>query len=168
MTSKRLAAPSAAPGAVFPERPPRMDMQNFIYLNRPGHATAIARLPRRRRLHPGHRRYPRGLEPQRTGKPALPGFDGGPFDVDLQAVIADRGFSIDDQGKPPEFVLEVASVRTARNDYTTKRDRYASYGVSEYWRFDPSDPALPRAQRRYPEPLAGDALVDASWKRNCA
>ena len=32
------------------------------------------------------------------------------------------------QGKPPDFVLEVASPSTARNDETVKRDIYARYG----------------------------------------
>ena len=39
----------------------------------------------------------------------------------------------------PEFVLEVASVHTADRDDTEKRIGYANYGVSEYWRFDPTD-----------------------------
>ena len=43
------------------------------------------------------------------------------FDVDTAAAIAQRGFGIDDRGKPPDFVLEVASLNTPLNDYTIKR-----------------------------------------------
>ena len=41
------------------------------------------------------------------------------------------------EGKPPDFVLEVASPNTWREDATVKRDTYAEMGVTEYWRFDP-------------------------------
>ena len=41
-------------------------------------------------------------------------------------------------GKPPDFVLEVASESTASNDTGDKRDLYARMGVAEYWRFDAS------------------------------
>ena len=60
------------------------------------------------------------------------------FDVDPAAAIARRGYSIEERGKPLEFVLEVASVNTARNDDTRKREGYAAYGIPEYWRFDPT------------------------------
>ena len=42
------------------------------------------------------------------------------------------------EGKPPDFVLEVASPSTWRIDATEKRDTYAAMGVTEYWRFDPN------------------------------
>ena len=40
------------------------------------------------------------------------------------------------EGKPPDFVLEIASPSTWRRDATEKRDTYAGMGVAEYWRFD--------------------------------
>lgn len=49
-----------------------------------------------------------------------------------------NGYVIDEVGKPPDFVLEIASPSTGRRDYTIKRDGYARLGVGEYWRFDPS------------------------------
>ena len=53
------------------------------------------------------------------------------------AAILDRnGYVIEEVGKPPDFVLEIASESTGRADYTSKRDAYAGYGVGEYWRFD--------------------------------
>ena len=47
-----------------------------------------------------------------------------------------NGYTISEHGKPPDFVLEVASASTGRRDYTEKRARYAALGVPEYWRFD--------------------------------
>ena len=40
-------------------------------------------------------------------------------------------------GKPPDWVLEVASSSTGAEDVGRKRDLYARIGVPEYWRFDP-------------------------------
>ncbi len=68
-------------------------------------------------------------------------------------VSIQNGYIIDEVGKPPDFVLEVASPRTGRADYTTKREGYARLGVVEYWRFDPS------GGEYHDQPLAGDLLV---------
>ena len=80
------------------------------------------------------------------------------FGVDHAGVIGQRGYSIEEQGKPPDFVLEVASVTTGQNDYTQKRDDYAAFGVPEYWRFDPS------GGEYHDAPLAGDHLVDGVYQ----
>ena len=69
-----------------------------------------------------------------------------------------NGYVIDEVGKPPDFVLEVASPSTGRADYTTKRDGYARLGVVEYWRFDPS------GGEYHDQPLAGDLLVDGAYQ----
>ena len=58
------------------------------------------------------------------------------FGVDAAAILDRNGYVIDEVGKPPDFVLEIASESTGRADYTSKRDAYAGYGVGEYWRFD--------------------------------
>jgi Uma2 family endonuclease len=58
------------------------------------------------------------------------------FGVDPGAIMDRNGYVIDEVGKPPDFVLEIASESTGRADYTAKRDIYAGYGVREYWRFD--------------------------------
>ena len=64
-----------------------------------------------------------------------------------------NGYVISEIGKPPDFVLEVASKSTGRRDYIAKRATYARYRVSEYWRFD-------RTGGQYHDaPLAGDRLV---------
>ena len=79
------------------------------------------------------------------------------FDVDPAANIARNGYLIPEQGKPPDFVLEVASASTARRDETVKREAYAAMGVPEYWRFDPT------GGRQYETRLAGDRLVDGVY-----
>ena len=67
-------------------------------------------------------------------------------------------------GKPPDFVLEVASPSTARNDETTKRDIYANMGVPEYWRYDPSGLIDPNQRPLYAVPLIGEILVDGAYQ----
>ena len=69
-----------------------------------------------------------------------------------------NGYVISEIGRPPDFVLEVASPSTGVRDYTTKRDDYARLGVKEYWRFDPSGGAWHDA------PLAGDSLVAGTYQ----
>ena len=46
-------------------------------------------------------------------------------------------YKIWEEGKPPDFVLEVASPSTADNDARHKAREYAGIGVREYWRLDP-------------------------------
>ena len=75
------------------------------------------------------------------------------FGVDPGAIVARNGYVISEVGKPPDFVLEVASRSTGRRDYTVKRDGYAAYGVREYWRFDHTGGEFHGAA------LAGDTLV---------
>ena len=58
------------------------------------------------------------------------------------------------EGKAPDFVLEVASDSTWREDAGRKRDLYAQIGVAEYWRFDPT----PDSHLIQP-PLIGERLV---------
>ena len=43
-----------------------------------------------------------------------------------------------EEGKGPDFVLEVASKSTWREDLGPKRDIYARLGVKEYWMYDPT------------------------------
>ena len=77
---------------------------------------------------------------------------------DPQRVILRNGYVISEVGKPPDLVLEVGSPSTGRNDYTTKRETYAEYGVREYWRFDPS------GGKNHDAPLAADTLVDGKYE----
>ena len=66
------------------------------------------------------------------------------FGVDPVAIVSRNGYVIQHAGKPPDFVLEVASISTGRRDYTVKRVGYAGYGVREYWRFRPHRRTVPR------------------------
>ena len=80
------------------------------------------------------------------------------FGVEPKAIIARNGYVISEVGKPPEFVLEIASETTASRDETIKREGYAEMGVSEYWRFDGSGKGL------YSRTLSGDRLVRDAYE----
>ena len=55
-----------------------------------------------------------------------------------------RSYYVWEEGKPPDWVLEVASPRTQAEDRGSKRRRYAGIGVPEYWLFDPTGDVYPR------------------------
>ena len=63
---------------------------------------------------------------------------------DLQVVFGaeyrpNRGsYRIWEEGKAPDFVLEVASPSTAKHDAEHKAREYSRIGVREYWRLDPA------------------------------
>lgn len=81
------------------------------------------------------------------------------FGVRPDAIRFRNGYEILEVGKPPEFVLEVASESTGARDYTVKRDIYERFGVSEYWRFDSTGGDYHDA------PLAFDLLVDGEYRQ---
>ena len=74
------------------------------------------------------------------------------FGINAQAYRARAHYVIDEQGKPPDFVMEIASESTAEVDTGPKRDDYAALGIPEYWRFDSSG-------EYYKTTLAGDRLA---------
>ena len=74
------------------------------------------------------------------------------FDVDPALYEASNGYIIDEQGKPPDFVLEIASRHTGHVDIDEKRKAYEGLRISEYWRFDETG-------RYHGTRLAGDRLV---------
>ena len=158
MTSKPVSrTPATQPAGQFPEFPPRDDMQNPIYLHDPGHQAALRR-------HFGAPdttvilgEVPVGWNPSQRQGLLIPDLLAA-FNVDRARVIARRGYAIEEQGKPPDFVLEIASPTTGRTDYTEKRTGYAAYGIPEYWRFDPSGGQYHEAH------LAGDRLIDGQYQ----
>ena len=79
------------------------------------------------------------------------------FNVDPETYHRRRAYVIADQGKPPDFVMEVASPSTRRIDATHKRNDYASLGIPEYWRFDET------IGGRLPK-LAGDRLANGRYE----
>ena len=81
------------------------------------------------------------------------------FGIDQEKVDVANGYVIEEVGKPPDLVLEVASASTGQNDYTEKRITYANLAVPEYWRFDYTGGAYHDA------PLAGDRLSETGLYR---
>ena len=78
------------------------------------------------------------------------------FGVDPEAYAANNGYVVSEQGKAPDWVLEVASASTGRIDVTEKRDDYAWLGIGEYWRFDETG-------EHHGTRLAGDRLVEGAY-----
>ena len=79
------------------------------------------------------------------------------FGVDPAAYRRRNAYVISDQGKPPDFVMEIASPSTGRIDATTKRNDYAALMIPEYWRFDETGES-------HGTRLAGDTLVDGRYE----
>ena len=90
-------------------------------------------------------------------------------------ILASNGYVINEIGKAPDFVLEIASESTGRRDYVEKPGIYANFGVREYWRFDHTGGQYHNAA------LAGDRMIagryqpipirvgiDGVWRGYCA
>ena len=78
------------------------------------------------------------------------------FDVYPAAYRRSNAYIISEQGKPPDFVLEIASRRTGGEDTGPKLRDYAALGIREYWRFDETG-------RYHGTRLAGERLVDGEY-----
>ena len=141
----------------FPDFPPRDDMQNSLHLDDPAHQATLVE-------HFGMHDTTLIL----SEIPVRPTPGGHPgvripdlliaFGVERTQAVEQNGYSIRDLGKPPDFVLEIASSRTAENDYTHKRVDYAGFEIPEYWRFDPT------GGQRYDAPLAGGRLTNGTYQ----
>ena len=78
-----------------------------------------------------------------------------------------RTYLLWQEGKAPDFVMEVSSPSTWRADQGSKRDTYAKMGVPEYWLHDPTgDYLAPRLQgfrlvdgQYAPIPVRGDGAL---------
>jgi Uma2 family endonuclease len=68
-----------------------------------------------------------------------------------------RIYKLWEEGKAPDFVLEVTSKSTVAEDQGTKRGLYAFLGVKEYWQYDPTQDYLD-------PPLQGFELVGANYR----
>ena len=142
----------------FPDFPPREDMQNPLHLSKPA---IIAALDfhfegSETTLVLGEVPVAMNVQQTRAGV-RIPDLIIA-FDVDVPAIIERNGYAINLVGKPPDFVLEVASPTTGRRDYTDKRRDYERFGIPEYWRFDGTGGDYHDA------PLAGDRLVDGRYQ----
>ncbi len=78
------------------------------------------------------------------------------FDVSREDYHASNGYIVTEQGKPPDFVMEVASPSTAEVDTGAKREDYAALGIREYWRFDETGD-------HHGDRLAGDILEEGAY-----
>ena len=141
----------------FPEYPPREDMQNWLYLYDSGVLTSLT-------VHFADAPNVTVASEVPVG-PSLPVRDDARIpdllvvrDGDRELMKEQNGYAIDRQGKAPDFVLEVASPTTGRADYTDKRLDYERFGISEYWRFEPS------GGEYHDVALAGDLLVDGVYQ----
>ena len=81
------------------------------------------------------------------------------FDVDIEDIMQVDSYLLWRVGKPPDFVLEVASKSTWRRDLREKRDIYEWMQVPEYCRLDPTGGDY------YGEPLVIETLVDGRYQR---
>jgi Uma2 family endonuclease len=76
------------------------------------------------------------------------------------AILPHNSYFTWHMGKVPDFVMEIGSESTARVDLDRKRGLYASLGIGEYWRYDPTPDS-----RHYGEPLVGERLEDGEYVR---
>ncbi len=142
----------------FPEFPPREDMQNSSHLHLRSVITSLI-------IHYANLNKKTLVHSEVPVAPSLSTWEDRrvpdlivAFDSDIEDVYDLGGYAIDRQGKPPDFVLEVASRTTGVTDYTSKRSDYERYGIPEYWRFDAT------GGRYHDTALAGDILVDGEYR----
>ena len=143
--------------AQFPEFPPRYDMQNIDILHEIGYVATLKRHFGMRDTTLVYGELPVGNTLSIRLGLRIPDLIIA-FDCDPARAIERQGYDIDEQGKPPDFVMEIASKTTGRVDYTDKRVDYERYGIPEYWRFDATGGDYHDAA------LAGDRLVDGRYE----
>ncbi len=81
------------------------------------------------------------------------------FGVGTDLLLKNNNYRVWDMGKAPDFVLEIGSPSTWRQDMGPKRDLYARLGIGEYWLYDLS------GGDNYGEPLRSERLVDGEYRR---
>ena len=106
--------------AQFPEFPPRYDMQNIDILHEIGYVATLKRHFGMRDTTLVYGELPIGNTLTIRLGLRIPDLIIA-FDCDPARAIERQGYDIDEQGKPPDFVLEIASKTTGRVDYTEKR-----------------------------------------------
>ena len=72
-----------------------------------------------------------------------------------------RTYLLWQEGKTPDFVMEVTSDSTREDDQGRKRELYARLGMTEYWQYDPTGDYLE-------PPLQGFVLSDGQYDRALA
>lgn len=79
------------------------------------------------------------------------------FDVNPDTSYRRNAYVVAEHGKPPDFVLEIASASTGLIDVRDKPVAYAALGVPEYWRFDETG-------EHHGARLAGDRLAEDRYE----
>ena len=79
------------------------------------------------------------------------------FGVNPAAYYRSNAYIVSEQGKSPDFVLEIASPSTVTEDINGKPADYAALGIPEYWRFKESP-------TRSNPALAGDRLAEGEYQ----
>ena len=158
MTTKIVVPGRESMGITQYPDPPPEEMTAYFSINRPGYPPSLAE-------HFGNRETT--IITSEVAAALIPPSESCEgvrypdlliaFGVDPAANEARKGYYIQEQGKPPDFVLEVASESSRERYEVDKRDTYANMGVPEYWRFDPSGGAYCSTH------LAGDRLVDGVY-----
>ena len=152
-----LPTGKSVPFIRLPDAPPAEDMNNHLYLNSPGNSHFLSE-------HLGSKDTTIIVGDTYISREPTASM-AGLFEPDLMIAFNVRpdlmmernGYVISEQGKPPDFVLEIGSASTGRRDTTVKREGYAALGIPEYWRFDPS------GGRFHGVPLAGDRLENGEY-----
>lgn len=94
--------------------------------------------------------------------------DGDIVQPDLVFVRSDRAHIRGEHGVEgaPDVIVEVVSSATATLDYQLKRDRYAHFGVPEYWIVDPQkrEMAIWTPQNRLRPRLCVEAGETFTWQ----
>ena len=160
MTMKPTSTTAEADEFVrLPDPPEPEDMHNHLYLNLLGNAMHLAK-------HFGNEDTTLIMAGVYVSWEPVRRRDGLfepdlliAFNTNLAACITRNGYVISEQGKPPDFVLEIGSSSTGNRDVTVKRDGYAALHIPEYWRFDPSGGSYHRGAA-----LAGDRLEAGTYQ----
>ena len=97
-------------------------------------------------------RAPGAPASERMAPDLLIAMDAGP-----ETYRENNGYIISEQGKPPDFVLDIASRSIGQHDVVDKRPAYAGLGIPEYWQFDETG-------EFHGTRLAGDRLVDGRYE----
>ena len=161
MTTANSTTPSLAlhPQAQLPDPPPRQpdEMTSYDHVHKPGSSHFLIQYLGNpdTTLVTAERYIVRELGAPATER-RVPDLLIA-FGVDTAAYRARNGYVIAEQGKPPDFVLEVASPSTADTDVGEKREDYAAFGILEYWRFDETG-------EHHGTRLAGDRLVAGRYE----
>ena len=157
MTTKPVASPESGAIIKLPDAPPE-EMTAYHHVLFPGYPGSLA-------LHFGNREttvilseiaaalFPTSDREGVRYPDLLISFNANPA-----AILPRNGYLIPEQGKPPDFVLEVASESTGEIDEDDKRRDYARMRVLEYWRFDNTGGDWHSTH------LAGDRLVGDEYQ----